>query len=132
MPEPTSETHHEFQYVVLRAVPRVERGECINVGVILYCKALKYLDIRCQVDRRRLVALWPSASPAAITNHLERLAQVCRGEEAAHALGLTDQSQRFHWLSAPRSTIIQPSTIHGGICADPEQMLKNILGQLVR
>ena len=125
MPGPFS-----FEYAVLRVVPRVERGECMNAGVILYCKALEFLEARIVLDRSRLLAFAPSADFDLIASHLAALERVCEGGAIAGPIGALAQAERFRWLAAPRSTIIQPSAVHEGLCDDPHVALERVLAQL--
>jgi hypothetical protein len=121
-----------FQYVVLRCVPRVDREEFVNVGVVLYCQQADFLRARCHVDRPRLVALAPDLDLEAVTSALATVEAVCRGEESVGAAGRTPLGTRFGFLSAPRSTVVQPGPIHGGLTTDPERQLDHLLDQLVR
>jgi hypothetical protein len=119
-----------FSYALLRAVPRVERGECVNVGVIVYCQALDYLAAGVHVDADRLLAVDPSADVEAITNAADAVKATCAGtgtpaEESS--LG-----ERFRWLTAPRSTVVQPGPTHGGMTDDPAAELARLLDELVR
>ena len=111
-----------FEYAVLQAVPRVERGECVNVGVVLYSWDLDFLDALTHVDATRMLALDPTADIAAIEESLDAVCRSCRGEGPA---GATPLRQRFGWLTAPRSTVVRTSPIHLGKTSDPA-------GELVR
>lgn len=117
-----------FQYVVLRAVPRIERDEFINVGVLLYCQETDFLGCAINVHEDKLRVLEPGVSLAAIYEGLAAVSSVCAGEEAAGAAGRVSLLQRFGWLSAPRSTVLQPGPVHGGISADPGLELTRLLG----
>ena len=121
-------TLHAFEYVVLRVVPRVDRGESINAGVVLYSQALDYLGCRVHLDRDRLAALDPSADAVAIERALAAASDFCggAGPAAGEQLG-----RRFQWLAAPRSTVVQPSPVHTGLTADPDAELDRLLGALV-
>ena len=121
-------TLHPFEYVVLRVVPRVDRGESINAGVVLYSQALDYLGCRVHLDRDRLAALDPSADAVAIERALAAASDFCggAGPAAGEQLG-----RRFQWLAAPRSTVVQPSPVHTGLTADPDAELDRLLGALV-
>ncbi len=127
---------HAFEYAVLRVVPRVERGELINAGVLLYCRAVDYLGARVQLDPTRLLALDPSADVAAITRALDAAAALC-GEEAAQEArragpaGEEDRGRRFRRLTAPRSTVVQAGPVHTGLTADPDVTLAHLLATLV-
>ncbi|HEY6126065.1 MAG TPA: DUF3037 domain-containing protein, partial [Steroidobacteraceae bacterium] len=107
-----------YDYAVIRVVPRVEREEFVNVGVILSCPSLDYLDARLHVDHARLAALDPRVDFDLVEQHLRVIPTVCRGGAAAGAIGALTTRQRFHWLVAPRSTIIQMSAVHSGFCGD--------------
>ena len=121
-----------FQYALLRVVPRVERGEFINAGVVLYCQDAKYLDARVHLDPERLGALGPNLDPEAVLAHLEVARRVCEGGPEAGAVGLLPPGQRFGWLAAPRSTVVQPSPVHTGIAEDPEEAIEHLLRVMVR
>ncbi|HEX6121667.1 MAG TPA: DUF3037 domain-containing protein [Ktedonobacterales bacterium] len=123
---------HTYEYAIVRVVPRVERGEFLNVGAIVYCKARGFLEARIALDRARLAALFPFCEADALVPHLEAIARVCRGGAEAGALGALSQVERFHWLVAPRSTIIQPSPVHAGRCADPAATLEELIARMVR
>ena len=118
-----------FDYAVIQVVPHVERGEYINAGVILFCKTLRFLHARVELDERRLLALVTDADVASIRAHLDAIPTICQG---AGPIGRLSQSQRFHWLTAPRSTVIQTSPVHCGLCDDPEATLDHLLESLVR
>ena len=121
-----------FDYAVVRVVPRVERGEFINAGVIVSCAALGYLRARVELDERRLAALDPSFDPSTVREHLAAIPRICEGGEAAGPIGLLPPRARFHWLVAPRSTVIQTSPVHTGLCADGERMLERLFERMVR
>lgn len=121
-----------FQYVVLRCVPRVDREEFVNVGVVLYCQQADFLDARCHVDRERLTALASDLDLDAVASALATVEAVCRGDESAGAAGRTPLGTRFGFLSAPRSTVVQPGPIHGGLTTDPAAQLDHLLERLVR
>lgn len=121
-----------FQYVVLRCVPRVDREEFLNVGVVLYCQQADFLRARCHVDRDRLRTLAPDLDLDAVASALDTIGAVCRGDESAGAAGRTPLGTRFGFVSAPRSTVVQPGPIHGGLTTDPERQLDHLLDVLVR
>ena len=125
-------TRMGFQYVVLRCVPRVDREEFVNVGVVVYCQQAEVLEARCQVDRDRLVALSPDVDVDAVCSALAAVEAVCRGDESAGAAGRAAMGTRFGFVKAPRSTVVQPGPIHGGITADPAAELARLLDTLVR
>jgi hypothetical protein len=120
-----------FQYVVLRCVPRVDREEFLNVGVVLYCQQADFLDCASHVDEARLSTLAPDADLDAVRSALSALGAVCRGEASAGAAGRAPLGTRFGFLSAPRSTVVQPGPIHGGLTDDPAQQLEHLLRTLV-
>jgi hypothetical protein len=121
-----------FQYVVLRCVPRVDRQEFVNVGVVLYCQAADFLGCAAHVDEARLAALAPGTDVAQVRSALDAVDSVCRGTPEAGAAGQGSLGSRFGFLSAPRSTVVQPGPIHGGLTAAPERELDLLLERLVR
>ena len=128
MPEP----REEFQYALWRVVPNVERGECINAGVVLYCRRNRFLEGLVALDRERLAALAPDADADAIERHLASLAAIAAGEDRAGPIAAMEQPDRFHWLVAPSSTIVQPSPVHTGLSGDPAATLEHLFATLVR
>jgi hypothetical protein len=124
---------HRFEYAVVRVVPRVEREEFINAGVILYCRALDYLDARVALDRARLRALFADAALDldAVERALAIIPRICAGDPAAGPIAALEQAERFRWLSAPRSTVTQVSPVHVGLCDDPAQTLEHLLATVV-
>ena len=120
-----------FEYAVLRVVPRVERGEFINAGVVLYCQADGFLDARVHLDSDRLMALDPGTDLEAVRAHLEALRSVCAGGPEAGSVGRLPLGERFGWLVAPRSTVVQPSPVHTGLTDDPEAELERLLRTMV-
>jgi hypothetical protein len=115
-----------FDYVIVRVVPRVDRDERINVGVILFCPAAAFLGARIALDEARLRALAPTADVTAVAHQLEAVRAVAAGDAAAGPIAALPASERFHWLAAPRSTIVQPSTQHVGLCDDPTVALDHL------
>lgn len=120
-----------FEYAVLRVVPRVERGESLNGGVLLYCQAREFLGARVQLDRDRLHALDPSADAEAVEHALRTAAGICAADGDAGPAGEEDPGRRFRWLTAPRSTVVQPGPVHTGLTDDPEADLDRLLRLLV-
>jgi hypothetical protein len=120
-----------FQYAILRVVPRLERGERINGGVVLLARTLDYLGMRVHLDRERLAALAPGVDPDPIAAHLEGLARIAAGDPAAGPIARLPFPGRVHWLVAPASTVVQPSAVHTGLCDDPEAMLERLHERLV-
>jgi Protein of unknown function (DUF3037) len=121
-----------FQYAVLRVVPRVERGECLNAGVVLFARTLDFLAARVHLDEARLAALAPGAEPAAIARRLDALRRIAAGEPDAGPIARLERHQRFHWLVSPSSTVVQPSEVHTGLCHDPAAELEHLFDRLVR
>jgi hypothetical protein len=120
-----------FQYTILRVVPRVERGECMNVGVVLFCRQRGFLAARTELDEARLAALAPDLDPADVRPHLAAIAAVVAGDPGAGALARMDPSDRFGWAAAPSSTVIQPSEVHTGLTDDAERTLEHLFTTLV-
>jgi hypothetical protein len=120
-----------FEYAILRVVPRVERGEFLNAGVVLYCPGARFLDARVYLDPERLRALDPGADPEIVLAHLKAARKVCAGGSEAGAVGLLPPRERFGWLVAPRSTVVQPSPVHTGLTENPESELERLLKILV-
>jgi hypothetical protein len=123
---------HPFQYAIVRVIPRVERGECLNAGVILLCRPRKFLAAKVGLDRERLRALAADVDPTAIETHLAAIERIARGELGAGPIAALVQGERFHWLVAPSSTVIQPSEVHTGLCDDPAAELEHLFERLVR
>lgn len=120
-----------FEYFVLRCVPRVDRQEFLNVGVVLYGQDSRFLRAACDVDPERLKALGPDVDPEDINAHLETIAAICRGDEAGGPAALLSERQRFDWLAAPRSTVVQSGPVHSGLTSDPAAELEHLLDRLV-
>ena len=121
-----------YQYVVLRCVPRVDREEFLNVGVVVYCQAAGYLAAAWHVDDERLRALDAGIDTAQVRESLGFVEGVCAGDERGGAAADKPPGQRFGFLKAPRSTVLQPGPVHGGVTADPAAELQHLLGCLVR
>jgi hypothetical protein len=122
---------HVFEYAVLRVVPRVDRGELMNAGVLLYCRPLDYLGSRFWLDEDRLRALDPAADPVVVRRALQAAADICGGEPEAGPPAREDRGKRFRWLTAPRSTVVQPGPIHTGLTSDPDAEADHLLRRLV-
>ena len=120
-----------FQYAVLRVVPDLERGEALNAGVVLFCRRRGFLGLRAGRDARRLAAIAPRADAAAIARRLEDLRRIAAGDETAGQVARLAPSERFGWLTAPASTVVQPSPVHTGLCDDPAAMLDRLFRRLV-
>lgn len=125
-------SRYPYQYVVLRCVPRVDREEFVNVGVVLYCQQADFLDARTHVSKHRLHALAPTIDPDLVCSHLGAVEAVCRGDASAGAAGERPLGTRFGFVSAPRSTVVQPGPVHGGLTEDPARQLDHLLDRLVR
>jgi hypothetical protein len=121
-----------FSYAVYRVVPRVERGERVNVGVVVFCRPLKYLGARVALDESRLRALWPEVDVEAVEAHLRAIERIAAGDRKAGPIARLGVTERFHWLVAPSSTIIQPGEVHTGLCGDPEEQLQKLFASLVQ
>ena len=120
-----------FQYAIVRVVPRVERGECLNVGVILLCRPRRFLGARIHLDEGRLAAFAPGLDPVLLRPHLEAIERIAAGDPAAGPIAGLGLAERFHWLVAPASTIIQPSEVHTGLSRDPAAELDHLVTTLV-
>jgi hypothetical protein len=121
-----------FDYAVVRVVPRVERGEFLNAGVILFCRTEDFLEARIALDHARLEALAPTVDVPLVETYLETIPKICAGGGEAGSIGALPPSGRFHWLVAPRSTIIQTSPVHSGVHHDLDAALTNLLEKLVK
>ena len=124
--------HYTYDYAIIRVVPKVEREEFVNVGVIVLCSARGFLDARIALDEQRLMALDATLDMDSLRVHLETIPAVCAGGKQAGPIGQLSQRERFYWLSAPRSTIIQISPVHTGLCKDPTAALEHLLDTMVR
>jgi hypothetical protein len=120
-----------FQYAVIRVVPRIEREEFLNVGVILFCRTMGFLQARVALDPHRLELLATGVDAAELEAHLKARVRTAAGEPDAGPIAQMEQSERFHWLVAPSSTMIQTSSVHSGLCEDPEATLQRLFGGLV-
>lgn len=120
-----------FQYAALRIVPRVERGEAVNAGVVLFCRPLRFLGARTHLDEALLAALSPRCDPAEVRPILETAERIAAGDPLGGAVARLDQSERFHWLVAPASTIVQPGPVHTGLTTDPARELDRLFAKLV-
>ena len=120
-----------YDYAIIRVVPNVERGECINVGALLFSRTQRFLRVRIHLDQARVLALAPDLDLVAIQQELDDIVLICEGGPEAGPLGQMSQSERFHWLVSPRSTIIQTSQVHTGLCTDLEATLEHLLKTMV-
>ena len=124
--------HSTYDYAVIRVVPRVDREEFVNVGVIVSCPSRDFLDCRIEVDEARLRALFPGIDLDLVRRHLGSIPAICRGGDEAGPIGKLPPRERFRWLIAPRSTIIQSSPAHTGRCDDPPALMEHLLETMVR
>lgn len=127
MPEPAS-----FDHAIVRIVPRVEREEFVNAGVILFCLARDFLGARVELDRTRLLALFPGADLETLEAHLAAIPRIAAGGEGSGPIGRLSRRERFHWLVAPRSTVLQVGPVHSGLCDDPARALDSLFERMVR
>ena len=123
---------HAYDYALIRVVPRVERGEFVNVGVVLSCNGGRFLEARIELDEARLRSLDAGVDIDAVRGHLAAFAAICAGGDDSGPIGKLPARERFHWLVAPRSTMIQTSPVHSGRCAEHAQMLERLLDTMVR
>lgn len=119
-----------FDYAVIRVVPRVEREEFVNAGVIVFCLEKNFLAARVHLNAERLKALWPEVDADLVRQHLEAFPKISAGEPSAGPIAKLSLRERFHWLVSPRSTMIQVSAVHSGICSNPEQSLDRLFERL--
>lgn len=122
---------HLFEYAVIRVVPRVEREEFINVGVVLLCSAQRFLGMRYVLDAARLRTLSDDLDQQELQQNLSAFERICRGGKDGGDIGQLSQAERFRWLTATRSTVVQTSRVHPGLCTDAAEMLDHLYGQLV-
>jgi hypothetical protein len=120
-----------FEYAVVRVVPRVEREEFVNAGVVLFCLEQDFLGARVELDRDRVRALFPGADLPLVEEHLAAFARVAAGAEGSGPIGKLAPRERFHWLVAPRSTVIQVGPVHSGVCQDPARALDRLVERMV-
>ena len=120
-----------FQYAALRIVPRVERGEAVNAGVVLFCRPLRFLGARAHLDEALLNALSPNCDPAAVREQLRVMELIAAGDAEGGPIAALPASERFHWLVAPASTIVQPGPVHTGLTSDPAGELDHLFAKLV-
>lgn len=127
MPAPSS-----FDYAIIRVVPRVERGEFLNAGVIVHCPTRDHLAAAVFLDTAKLKAWWPDVDAGELQEHLEVFPRIAAGEPTAGPIALLPRGERFHWLVAPRSTVVQVSSVHSGLCEDPGALLEQLMNRFVR
>lgn len=132
MPEPAPEpTRHPFAYAIVRVVPRVERGESMNAGIVLLCRPRRFLGARLSLDEARLAALDPACDADEVRGHLDAIERIAAGDPNGGPIAALSQAERYHWLVAPSSTVIQPSEAHTGMTADPATTLEHLFETLV-
>lgn len=120
-----------FEYAIIRVVPRVEREEFLNVGVIVFCKRPAFLEMKYVLDEKRILALYPKIDLEDVRQHLQAFKQISKGNKEAGPIAFLDHAARFRWLTAKRSTVVQTSAVHPGICSDAEKTVEKLLEQLV-
>jgi hypothetical protein len=120
-----------FEYAIIRVMPRVEREEFLNVGVIVFCKRPAFLEMKYVLDENRIMALYPKTDIEDVRQHLRAFEQISKGNKDAGPIALLDHAARFRWLTAKRSTVVQTSAVHPGICNDTEKTVEKLLEQLV-
>ena len=122
---------HLFEYAVIRVMPRVERGEFINAGIILFCKSRQFLHVMYEVNEQKIRSLCEKCDVEAVAAHLKALSLIAAGDKDSGPIAQLDMPSRFRWLTAKRSTIIQTSQVHPGFCVDPMEMTERLFKQLV-
>lgn len=123
--------HNNFEYAIIRVVPQVEREEFINVGVILYCRQQRFLEMKFTLDEERLLSLNPKANVEEIRLHLQAYEKITKGDVEAGPIAALDMASRFRWLTAKRSTVVQSSNVHPGLCKESHSTLHHLHEQLV-
>ncbi len=121
-----------FEYAIIRVVPRVERGEMINAGIVLHSRPRRFLDARIELDPQLYRALAPDGDPAEVLAHLDAIPRICSGDPTAGPIARMSRPERFHWLVSPSSTVVQPSAVHTGLTDDPAATLEQLFIKLVR
>ena len=121
-----------YDYAVIRIVPKVDREEFINAGIILSCEEKEFLDAKIEIDEKKLKAIAPDFEIATAKTHLDAIYAICIGGKDAGTIGELSQRQRFHWLTSPKSTIIQTSPVHSGYCKEPAETLKHLFEEMVK
>ena len=133
MPEPPdAPTRSPFEYAIVRVIPRVERGEALNAGIVLMCRPRRFLGARTELDEPLLVAMAPDCDPEIVRAHLAAIEGIAAGDPGAGPIAALSAPERFHWLVSPSSTIIAPSEAHTGLTADPAATLEHLFRTLVR
>jgi hypothetical protein len=121
-----------FEYAIIRVVPRVERGEMINAGIVLHSRPRRFLDARIELDPELFRALAPDGDLTEVLAHLDAIPRICAGDPAAGPIARMSRPERFHWLVSPSSTVVQPSAVHTGLTDDPVATLEQLFIKLVR
>jgi hypothetical protein len=121
-----------FEYAILRVVPREDRGESFNAGIVLHSRPRRFLDARVELDAAVLRALAPGCDPAIVQAQLDAIPRICAGDPAAGPIAALTRPERFHWLVSPSNTVVQPSAVHTGISDDPASTLEHLFATLVR
>ena len=129
---PESVGRSPFEYAIVQVVPRVERGEAFNAGIVLMCRARRFLGARAELDEALLVAMAPDCDPEIVREHLAAVVAVASGDPGAGPIASLPYPERFHWLVSPSSTVIAPSVVHTGLTEDPEATLDHLFRSLVR
>lgn len=133
MPEPPdAPARSPFEYAIVRVIPRVERGEALNAGIVLMCRPRRFLGARTDLDEALLVAMAPDCDPEIVRAHLAAIEAIASGDPGAGPIAALSAPERFHWLVSPSSTIIAPSEVHTGLTADPAATLEHLFRTLVR
>lgn len=121
-----------FEYAILRVVPREDRGEAFNAGIVVHSRPRRYLDAKVELDEAVLRVLAPGCDPAVVRAQLVVIPRICAGEPAAGPIAALSRPERFHWLVSPSSTMVQPSSVHTGVTDDPAATLEHLFATLVR
>lgn len=124
--------HHFYDYAVIRVVPKVDREEFINVGIIISCPERNFLKVKIELDEKRLKIFDPELDIGLLKSHLKAIEEVTEGNQYGGSIGRLSKRERFHWLTSPKSTIIQTSPVHSGYCKDPDETLENLVKKMVR
>ncbi len=128
---PAPVTRRPFEYAIVRVIPRVERGEALNAGIVLHSRAARFLGARTKLDEALLAAMWPDCDAETVREHLATIERIAAGDPSAGPISALSAPERWHWLVAPSSTVIQPSEVHTGLTADPAATLEHLFRTLV-
>lgn len=120
-----------FDYAIIRVVPRVEREEFLNAGAVLFCLERDFLEARVYLDEKRLATLWPELDAQLVRDHLQAFVNICAGHPEGDPIAKLTRRERFHWLVSPKSTVVQISPVHSGLCESPDEALKDLLRKFV-